>query len=265
MSIAILKTHRREKLFTERPPYHWGGVIQKNLPHSDLLDEAEWQELLGHTRILYAEKRFEGCDGLDLTDEMKITVSAWGALLLLGRKTDYYPLLQSILIYPSAFIVPVKKIVADSVSLEQTEVRSGESHGTAGPGTLILAWDEVLRSAEDYSDGVNVALHEFAHQLDLEDQTLNGTPHLENEELRERWKNICAREFDHLVAQVEAGRDDMLIDPYGSTSPAEFFSVITEHFFEWPRDLRSEHPELYALLRDYYKQDPAQRWDAAEG
>lgn len=246
--LHFLRTKRREKLLAEPPPAHWGGIINEYVPHSELLTNAEWNELLGRARIIYSEKKFEGCGGLEVTEEMKVAIAAWGSLLLLGaRETDYYPSLESILIYPSSFIVPVHQQITESAQLSQTEVRSGQSCGTMGPGNIILAWDEVLRSTEEFSDGVNVAIHEFAHQLDL-------SPIAE----------LCTPEFEELSKQVDQGRDDMLLDPYGAVNMNEFLSVVAEQFFEWPRDLREHHPRLYGIFRDYFKQDPAERWDRAD-
>ena len=64
-------------------------------------------------------------------------------------------------------------------------------------------------------------------------------------------------DFDHLVDDVER-HHRTLIDQYGATNPAEFFAVVTETFFEKPSQLRSRHPDLYAQLKDFYRQDPAE-------
>ena len=76
-------------------------------------------------------------------------------------------------------------------------------------------------------------------------------------ELYRQWREVMTAEYEQLVAASRAGRETLL-DPYGTTNAAEFFAVVTEAFFDMPLDLRAEHPRLYELLREYYRQDPAQ-------
>lgn len=253
-------------------PASWRAIVEKNVPYAALLSDAEWTELLEGARVLHSEKKFEGCGGLELTEEMRVTICAWGSLLLLGRETDYYPHLNTILVYPTQFVVPVQRSLGDGsvAQLREEEVRLGESHGEGGPGTIVLAWDEVLQCAGDLSDGVNVAVHEFTHQLDEEDGALNGTPLIRDPKLRERWIRVFQDEYARLErenAAYEKARgkkkpQEPLLDPYALTSTAEFFAVTMETFFEWPVDLEAEHPELYGVVREYLGQDPAARWTA---
>jgi Mlc titration factor MtfA (ptsG expression regulator) len=268
MVLRFLRDKRREKILARLAPEHWEEIVDQNVPHSRLLDETEFEELLRHTQILAAEKRFEGCGGLEITEEIKVTISAWGALLLLARQTDYYPQLQTILVYPSEFVVPVQRPLSDSVAISDEEARLGESFGEAGPGNIVLAWDEVLKCAGEWSEGVNVAVHEFAHQLDQEDGELNGVPSLKDSALNDRWKRVFESEFATLERVEtdfsEKEGEEPLLDPYALTSPAEFFAVACETFWEWPKDLEQEHGELYGLLREYFNQDPAERWRVAE-
>lgn len=286
MVLHFLRDKRREKLRALPIPQHWEEIVDANVPHSRLLDDGEFDELLRHAQVLMAEKRFEGCKGLEVTEEIKLTIAAWGAILLLGRDTDYYPKLHTILVYPEEFVVPVKRSLDDGAGgaeLEEDEARIGESLGEGGPGTIVLAWAEVMKAAGEWADGVNVAIHEFAHQLDSEDGELNGTPLLGDPALRERWLSVFQSEFERLERAVEtyeialdradeaeregiADSSDLpapiepLLDPYALSNPAEFFAVAMETFFEWPQELEREHPALYGLLREWTTQDPAARW-----
>jgi MtfA peptidase len=269
--LRFFRDRRRKKLLAQPMPAGWGKILDRNLPHAELLSDDEWEELLRHTRVLHAEKRFEGCGGLEVTEEMRVTICGWGALLLLGRDTQYYPHLETVLVYPSSFVVPVQQQLdaAPGAQIRYDEVRLGESLGEGGPGSIVLAWDEVLKAAGDWSDGVNVAIHEFTHQLDEEDGALNGVPLIRDKKLRERWIRIMQSEFGKLERddkRFDSGKleQEPLLDPYALTSTTEFFSVAMETFFELPIDLEAEHPKLYGVMRDWLGQDPAERWRRAE-
>jgi len=140
--------------------------------------------------------------------------------------------------------------------VEEDEVREGEAWGHGG--LVILTWDQVVVDARDPSDGFNVTLHEFAHQVDFEAGGPEGVPALDTHAERRAWAEACGAAYERLQAQVEAGREDTLIDPYAATEPAEFFAVVTETFFERPRDLQREDPALYAAFVSAYRLDPAQ-------
>jgi Mlc titration factor MtfA (ptsG expression regulator) len=105
--------------------------------------------------------------------------------------------------------------------------------------------------------GSNLVFHEFAHQLDMLNGAADGVPPLPKP-LRDRWQQVMAAEYKRLCRAADRGRDT-LIDPYGTTDPAEFFAVVTECFFDAPGDMQDRHPQLYDLMREYYQQDPARR------
>ena len=163
-------------------------------------------------------------------------------MLLLHRETDYYPNLVSILVYPTPYLVPGGRRTADGLVADEPQARLGESWAR---DVVVLAWDSVLAGAADIHDGHNVVLHEFAHQLDQE----NGggrrrAARSPRRSMYVAWARVLGHEYDELVRDTE--RDHRtLIDQYGATNPAEFFAVVTETFFEKPRQLRAKHPELY--------------------
>jgi len=245
---------RRRAAIRARPfPDAWRAIIAHNVPLMARLSPADQAELIGHTQVLLAEKHFEGCGGLELTDEMRVTVAAQASVLLLHRPPTYYPRLVSILIYPSTYLVPGGHRNAQGLVDLEPQARLGESWSR---DVVVLAWDSVLSGAGDIHDAHNLVLHEFAHQLDTESGEANGTPILPRTSMYVAWGRVLSRDFDALVADA-VHRRPTLIDQYGATNPAEFFAVVTETFFEKPRQLQRKHPELYEQLRDFYKQDPA--------
>jgi Mlc titration factor MtfA (ptsG expression regulator) len=123
---------------------------------------------------------------------------------------------------------------------------------------VILSWADVLEEGRDPSRGQNVVYHEFAHQLDMLDGVVDGTPPLQTPAQYRAWREVMTAEYRRLVEASSLGRATLL-DQYGATNEAEFFAVATECFFDKPAALERRHPRLYQVLRDYYHQDPAGR------
>ena len=234
-------------------PTSWLDIIKKNVPIFNRLPQADQRELQGHIQVFLAEKYFEGCGGLELTEEIKVTIAAQACLLLLHRETDYYPRLITILVYPHAYVAKSVEPIGGGVVQEGETARLGEAWKE---GVVVLSWDDVRQGASDLHDGHNVVLHEFAHLLDQQDGSADGTPILEHRSQYVTWARVLSDEYDQLRRDIEQGRTDVL-DEYGATNPAEFFAVATECFFEKPIQLRRKHPQLYEELKAYYRQDPA--------
>ncbi len=248
-------THRRRARLREQPvPASWRAVVEQNVAIFRRLPVEDQTELLGHMQVFLSEKHFEGAGGLELTDEIRVTISAQACLLLLHRETDYYPNLTSIIVYPSGYLASEPAPMGDGIWEEGARGRFGET--AQNLGALVLAWDEARRGAAAPSDGKNVVLHEFAHQLDFEDRVTDGTPLLHSRADYAAWARVMSAEFTALRAADDTGKST-IIDKYGATNIAEFFAVITEAFFERPRALRDQHPELYAELQKFYEQDPS--------
>jgi Mlc titration factor MtfA (ptsG expression regulator) len=248
------KRWRRRRLQAQAFPASWAEILEHHVPYYRLLPDADQKELQAHIRVFLAEKNFEGCGGLEMTDAIKVTIAAQACILLLHRKTDYYPGLYSILVYPNAFVVKAYQELAPGFWVEGHQIHLGESWQR---GALVLAWDHVWANATDVHDGHNVVLHEFAHQLDTEDGKADGAPILQHRSLYVAWARILGRDYQRLREDAAQDRPSLL-DPYGATDPAEFFAVATECFFEKPSEMRLRHPELYRELQLYYQQDPAE-------
>ncbi len=246
------KRHRHELMQRPLPP-GWLEIVRENVPYAAKLTPEDQTELQGLIQIFLAEKRFEGCGGLEITDEIRVTIAAQACVLLLHRETDFYPKLQSILVYPHAYVAKGLHANDEHIMTEGPQARLGESWGH---GSVVLSWDDVRRGAFDVHDGHNVVFHEFAHQLDQENSAGPGAPTLSKRSMYLAWARVLGHEYESLLEALDHNRKT-LIDPYGATNPAEFFAVVSELFFEKPHQLEKRHSELYEQLRDFYQQDPA--------
>jgi len=244
-----LRERRRKRLREAAFPVAWNNILARNMPLYRALPAADQLALKGHIQVFLAEKRFEGCGGLELTDEIRVTIAAQACVLLLRRQHDYFPDLTTILVYPSAFRTTQQSHEHGLVS-EREVTTLGQSWTR---GNVILAWDSARGGSLDTRDGHNVVLHEFAHQLDQQDGSADGAPTLPQRGMYGPWAQILSAEYESL-----RGPTRHVLDEYGGTNPAEFFAVATEAFFEKPRQLRKQHPKLYEQLKGYYQQDPAE-------
>ena len=255
---------RQRAEIRKRPfPPQWEAFVRSNVAHYRMLDAAERSELNAMTQVFLEEKQWEGCGGLQLSDEIRVTIAAQACLLQLGLPHDYYRNVASILVYPSTVVLPQHNPgVFERVDapLEAPGPILGQAFAR---GPVILVWDAVLHGARHPEQGHNVVYHEFAHQLDMLDGAADGTPPLPESDQFSEWVEVCSREFQRLRGLAEKGHHTFL-DAYGASSEAEFFAVATEEFFDRPLALRQHAPDLYRVLGDYYRQDPAQRAGRAE-
>ena len=239
----FFRRQRRARLRQTAFPRGWEACLEANLPPYRHLPSDLRRQLRENINVFLNEKRFEGCGGLELTDEMRVTIAGEACLLLLNRETQMYSRLKSILVYPDAYVAQE----------DENPVRLGESWTS---GAVVLSWDDTKKGGLNFDDGQNVAIHEFAHQLDQEDGAADGAPLLGKRSAYRTWARVLSREYDELQRKTRKGRRTVM-DDYGATTPAEFFAVATETFFEKPEQLQKKHPELYDELKSYYRVDPA--------
>jgi Mlc titration factor MtfA (ptsG expression regulator) len=256
ISILVAKPYYREyqrnKIKSQPFIKQWRKIIQQRIPYFRLMPADLQLQLKEHIQVFLAEKEFVGCNGVKITDEIRVTIAAQACLLLLNRKTDYYPKLQTILVYPRAFIKAQTKTGPGGVEYTQNQALTGESWDF---GKIVLSWEDTLHGAEITNDGHNVVIHEFAHQLDQENGRANGAPVLGRGQSYQCWSKIFAKQFAVLKKQATLG-EPSLFSYYGATEPAEFFAVATEVFFEKSKQFSYEHPSLYRQFTQYYKVDP---------
>lgn len=251
----VRRAHQRDAVRRRPFPPEWSLLLRQQVPLYAHLPDPLREQLHGHIQILLDEKDFHAAAGFEITDAMRLSIAAQACLLLLNRPVDYFPMLRSIVVHPARFVVNRETWDATGIHQSDRQILSGESWEQ---GQLVLSWDDSLAGGLISDDGYNVVLHEFAHQLDLESGAVNGMPGLDSPSQRDSWTRAFSGAYTDHCARIE-GQEPTWLDPYAATSPAEFFAVITEAFFELPHQVHSHYPLVYQALCKYYRVDP-QDW-----
>ena len=255
--LFFYRTWRRERELRAPFPAPWRHHLEANVPLYRQLPQTLKQRLEQRVQLFLSEKEFYGCDGFEVNDAVRVTIAGHACLLILARPYSDYDEVSSILVYPDAY--HVRDIESDGLVVsESNEIRAGEA---SSRGQVVLAWTECEEAARNPHSSHNVILHEFAHQLDYLDGTADGAPPLGGEQAR-HWQASMTRAYEHLRHSLHHHQKPWL-DPYGATEPAEFFAVLTEAFFQQPRHLKHEQPEVYKALQGYYRLDPTALWQGA--
>jgi Mlc titration factor MtfA (ptsG expression regulator) len=243
---------RRRRALRSPFPDTWRALLSRRLPWWRRLDAGERRRMEGLIREFTAVKLWEGGGGFEPGDDVRVTIAAEACLLVLGLDLDHYRDVTSIIVYPSATLRTGERSLRPGIVTETPLTLRGEAmlHGP-----VLITWDDVVQSVRHPDRGHNVVHHEFAHKLDMRDGFADGIPAIGSRALRSRFDAVTAAEFRRL----EDGETAHLLDPYGATNRAEFFAVATEAFFDRPASLRDETPDLFEVLRDFYRQDPAER------
>jgi Mlc titration factor MtfA (ptsG expression regulator) len=261
----LWRRHRRRQAFSTELPAPLRAAIAYNVPAALSLPPPLVRRLEGLVISFLREKQFVGCNGLEITDEIRATIAAQACLLLLGR-VGLYDELQSILVYPGTFWVEDEVHDDDGLVTQRRRELSGEAWDSH---RIILSWQDIEETARQPADGYNVVLHEFAHYLDAEGRGLASSLPLPQQRERsaagrvralEAWREDLLAEYEALCDVVDRGEATFL-DPYAAEDEAEFFAVASEEFIECAAELRQAHPRVYALLVEFYGIDPAD-WGA---
>ncbi len=247
VGVPLWRRHRRAALLATPPSPSERRALAHTRAWRRLPRELR-PKLAECVRVFLAEREFIGCGGLEVSDAMRLEIASQASLLILGRGVQLYGELRSILVYPDEFLVR-DDVEEHGVVTRRERALAGESWDTA---RIILSW----RDVREAGDGYNVVIHEFAHFLDQEAGSANGAPRLDAPRDYARWAEVMQHAFDELEARADAG-EETLLDPYAVEDEAEFFAVASETFFDLPRELRAQHPALYAELAGYYRLDPA--------
>lgn len=251
MFISLYKKWKKDRLLEGGFPAAWLPHLEA-LPFVGDLTPAQRQRLEMLTMVLIDQVHWEGRAGLEVTDEMRVSVAAQASRLMLGLGDHAFNGVRTVYLFPTVYSAPDGTLSGEGVRGEGASHRLGEAW-LRGP--VVLSWDATKKGAANDHDGRNVIYHEFAHKLDMIDGYADGTPPARNREAYDRWVEIAGREYERLKAETDRGKRTLL-DAYGATNQAEFFAVATEVFFEQPERMRDRHEELYRCLVDFYGQTP---------
>lgn len=241
MFLYLYRKWKRRRLAKRPLPDSWKPIIDERLTFAATMPDDEREAFLEHLKVFIWEKHFFGVKGLEVTDEMRIVIGGAAARLSRRMSLDVYDRLTEIVIYPATY--------------------THENHGHAAVlgeahpfGTVVLSWDAVEDGIVTPNDGHDTAIHEFAHVLDVADGMFDGTPEIDSDAFDD-WIHVMGKHFERLKSD---SRNSPLRD-YGATNEAEFFAVATEAFFEKPRQLKRQSPDLYRELKRYFRVDPARQ------
>ncbi len=258
MLFSWLADRRRHKILEQPFPDSWAEIIRARVPHYEWLDEAEQLHLRQLVQVFVEEKHWEALGGLELDDDIRVTIAAQACLLILGLEHSLYRKVDSILVYPHTVVAPPPKPSFFSTGTQLTTGGMPILGQAFTQGPVILVWDAVRQGAANPRDGHNVVFHEFAHKIDMLGGHADGVPPLADAATYDAWIEVFTREYEALRARTDSGRRTYL-GSYALTNGAEFFAVATEHFFEQPIEMEQEHHAMYVVLRDFYRQDTAAR------
>lgn len=248
----VWRSRQRNKLATSVFPEQWRKLLEQRWRLYSLLPaQLQWQ-VQQHVQVMMANTEFYGCNGLEVTEEMRLLVLAQASLLYSNVVQDPLSDFPHVLLYPDAFINDTPRANELGVVSNDRHVLLGESWQQ---GKVILAWADIEKNLQQL-DGHNLVIHEYAHQVDGYDGAMNGSPPLAGRIAFESWPNVMQAAYDDVCRRVNAG--DESYEPYATTNPAEFFAVTCEYFFTLPHFLAERYPEVYHLLTELYRLDPRQ-------
>lgn len=213
----------------------YSAIIFRVLPYFGKLSDANKQRFLKRVYNFKSGKSFH-FHGLNPSEEVEILVSAAAVQVSFGLKNYRLSFFREIYILSDAY---------QAINARETFI------GHVSPTGIYISWKHFVQGFANYADGVNVALHEMAHAL-----------HHENfiQETGIDWD--FRRDFDKLpsifgplMTQAIVERRSYLRG-YAFTNFHEFWAVSVEYFFENPRGLKDNLPQLYGILCDTLNQDP---------
>ena len=206
------------------------------------------------TSVLLKQKVFVGEQGLKLTDEIKLIIATQACVPILKLGLNFYSGFTQVNIYPTAFWVERDERDEVGVVHHKKALLSGESWSH---GPVILSWDDIEQDMQQDHEGHNVIIHEFAHKIDMLNQSANGIPPIPASSTKE-WSEVFQHAYRHLIERMQHHHKPC-INAYGATSPAEFFAVVSEYFFTAPQHLNQHYHQVYNELKLFYRQNPARR------
>jgi MtfA peptidase len=229
---------------------HQRAIVAQQVPLTRKLPSELHGKLEGKINAFLNQIKFIGCNGLEVTEEMQLSIAAQACLLVVNSDT-WYENLTTILIYPSAFKSRQTEHNGYVVTERET-VRTGESWSR---GPVVLSWAHTKQGAINDEDGHNVVFHEFAHQIDDLPGHTDGVPNLDRRQKFNDWERVFVKAYKSHVQHVQAGYKTVF-DAYGAEGPEEFFAVAVEVFFERPAALKHNEPAVYEQLAMLFRLEP---------
>lgn len=252
-AMPLFQFLKRRWIMGKSFPEKWQLILEKEVPYYQKLSDRYREILKQRMMVFIEEKLFEGCGGLEITDKMKVIISAYACILIIEEKSDYFPDLQTILVYPDDYVAQIHEEDDAGIITTGSESRKGESWTM---GNIVLSWRDIEENIYDENNYQNLIFHEFAHQLD-QHYGLTAGINLEGDVTQKNeWNETLAASYKDLRRKIKQ-RSRSVLDEYGASEPAEFFAVATEAFFENPIRLKKENSKLYKQLINFYKIDPA--------
>jgi Mlc titration factor MtfA (ptsG expression regulator) len=252
MMFGFFQNRHRRKLLAQPLPQAWREMLDRNVAVYALLPPHQQRQLEQAIQVIVAERSFVGCGGLDITDEIKVTIAAQAALLVLGEPGYFFDRVQTIFVHRRpqhtrmVHDLAGARLVEEDVPIEGQLLEQGE---------IRLVWKDVLYGGRDPADGNNVVLHELAHHLDRLDGEIDGVPPLPKRGQHDRWVRVFDRDLAQLRRDLDEG-NEVFLHEEAADSRSELFAYATECYFEQPHDLGELHPELFGCLLEFYRTDP---------
>ncbi len=254
LAYKYYRSWKTKQLFNTPLRSEWIEILKNKVGLYSMLPDELRTELHGHIQLFLDEKEFFSQD-IPLNDEIKVTIAGNACILLLQGNNRSFDNFTSIIIYPDAYVA--HHIKSDGlVEHQESSTRAGESW-VRGP--IVLSWKDVLQGSIYPRNGHNVVLHEFAHKLDEQNNVMDGLPILNESSDYAQWRDVFTEEYEDLKKRAK-NKKNKVLDEYGTISPPEFFAVATESFFEKPKRMRKQLPNLYEQLEKFYSLDPA-NWE----
>jgi len=217
------------------------------------LDDRERAGVESRALDLIAGVRWEASRGFEITDEVRVLVAAQVGLMGLELPDDSFARVRVVIVHPTSMVLEGEHETLEGFTSDEPLHLSGQAEYD---GPVMLAWDDVVDEARHPGDGNNVVFHEFAHKLDMNTGSINGTPPITDSALLDRWVDACTAAFE----LVGSGGGGYSLPDDAADEPGEFFAAATEAFFDCGDVLRDEHPALYEVFAEYFGQDPAARF-----
>lgn len=210
-----------------------------------------------------ARKTITAGGDFELTDAMCLKLATMACVPILKLGLNWYDHFQTVIVYEGDYVSDQPYQSDDGVVHSGTRGLSGEAW-LRGP--VILSWNSICESGANSRHGLasNVVVHELAHKLDMLRDGANGAPPMHPDMRPGEWHDIFQSAWGRLQNDEDHGRP-LPIDGYALTNPAEFFAVCSESFFEAPENMKQKMPEVYRLLCQFYRQQPALSATASQG